>query len=262
VEHVTTRQPTKSIRGGFAFNARHFLKADCARILRILLNKSCAHGSFVSLSGDYDSLWVHPAGSIILRESRQSFFHSLRLAKKCSSAFFLTNRLAPVRLGLRVGWVRGGLHDQYPAWLRICLGENHEAMKLEDLSSDLLIWSLAFLQVKDVASFAANSAFRAVAESDPVWEVLCAAFWATKHPMFHLTPTRRKALLEEEDGALENTGRSTATAATPAPARKTWRQRYKQSIKDGKRTHLTGPKELSSLVFDFRFRARPEHSVR
>jgi len=135
-------------------------------------------------------------------------------------------------------------------------------MKLEDLSSDLLIWSLAFLQAKDVAMFSANSALRAVAESDPVWEVLCSAFWATKHPMFHLTPTRRKALLEEEDGGHENSRGSTAMAATPPPARKTWRQRYKQSIKDGKRTHLTGPKALSSLVFDFRYRARPEHSVR
>eukprot|EP00613_Pedinella_sp_CCMP2098_P061234 CAMPEP_0171984216 /NCGR_PEP_ID=MMETSP0993-20121228/273711_1 /TAXON_ID=483369 /ORGANISM="non described non described, Strain CCMP2098" /LENGTH=313 /DNA_ID=CAMNT_0012637025 /DNA_START=228 /DNA_END=1167 /DNA_ORIENTATION=- len=136
---------------------------------------------------------------------------------------------------------------------------------LEDLHADLIVSSLAFLQIKDIASINVNSMLHAISNSNPLWEQLCASLWATKvipsfpcpspppslQPLykalkFHLTPARRESLLAADaEGAAETS----------------WKQRCEHSLKDGKRTALTGPKELSSLVFDFRFRAKPEFSV-
>mmetsp|Transcript_17045 Transcript_17045/g.34666 ORF Transcript_17045/g.34666 Transcript_17045/m.34666 type:complete len:448 (-) Transcript_17045:153-1496(-) len=117
---------------------------------------------------------------------------------------------------------------------------------LEDLHADLIVSSLAFLQIKDIASINVNSMLHAISNSNPLWEQLCASLWATKHSQFHLTPARRESLLAADaEGAAETS----------------WKQRCEHSLKDGKRTALTGPKELSSLVFDFRFRAKPEFSV-
>ena len=87
-----------------------------------------------------------------------------------------------------------------------------------------------------------------------------------QHSQFHLTQTRHEMTLavqtEEAEGKQGGAPGPHHPKSSPIGHKITWKQRCELSLKDGRRSFLTGPEELASLVFDFRFRTKPECLLR
>ena len=103
---------------------------------------------------------------------------------------------------------------------------------MDGRNADVLVGTMHFMVARDInRAMCVSRRYFDIASSDVVWEKVCRAYWASKH--------------QQHWPRLNMAAR---------PRDRSWRQRYADAERDGRRNFFHSVEELSSLTFDFRFR--------